>query len=82
MNSEQGGSPKILKSELCGNFLAFAKGYQFSSRMCQRLRDCHPIIITYTHCCTRGNVMFLFMALKFYCCTTENATYLIIALKL
>ena len=38
--------PKLLKRELCGNFLAFAKGYQFSSKMCQRLRDCHPIIIT------------------------------------
>ena len=37
---------KILKRVLHGNFLAFAKGYQFSSKMCQRLRDCHPIIIT------------------------------------
>ena len=41
--------PKILKRELYGNFLAFAKGYQFSSKMCQRLRDCHPIIITLAH---------------------------------
>ena len=41
--------PKILKRELYGNFLAFAKGYQFSSKMCQRLRDCHPIIITLVH---------------------------------
>ena len=47
-NSEQGGNtvPKILKRELYGNFLAFAKGYQFSSKMCQRLRDCHSIIRT------------------------------------
>ena len=48
-NSEQGGNtvdPQILKRELYGNFLAFAKGYQFSPIMCQRLRDCHPIIIT------------------------------------
>ena len=29
--------PKILKRELYGNFLAFAKGYQFSSKICQRL---------------------------------------------
>ena len=51
-NSEQGGNtvdPQILKRELYGNFLAFAKGYQFSSKMCQRLRDCHPIIITLAH---------------------------------
>ena len=41
--------PKILKRELYGNFLAFAKGYQFSCKMCQRLRDCHPIIITLAH---------------------------------
>ena len=40
-NSEQGGHivPEILKRELYGNFLAFAKGYQFYSKMCQRLRD-------------------------------------------
>ena len=51
MNSKQGGNTvsKILKTELYGNFLAFAKGYQFSSKMCQRLRDCHPIIITLAH---------------------------------
>ena len=29
--------PKILKRELYGNFLAYAKGYQFSSKICQRL---------------------------------------------
>ena len=45
----KGGSPKILKRELYGNFLAFAKGYQFFSKMCQRLRDCLPIIITLAH---------------------------------
>ena len=28
--------------KLYRNFLAFAKGYQFSSKMCQRLRDYHP----------------------------------------
>ena len=39
----------FLKRELYQNFLAFAKGYQLSSKMCQRLRDCHPIIITLAH---------------------------------
>ena len=37
---KQAGIPsvlKILKGELYGNFLAFAKGYQFSSKICQRL---------------------------------------------
>ena len=50
--TEQGRGTKdssFLKRELYQNFLAFAKGYQFSSKTCQRLRNCHPIIITLAH---------------------------------